>query len=125
MQGDDDASGDDDVNFIMRDDFFRWPLRLQGTKTTKLEASLLAKKKVTLRAQALATKQMAIANLKKTKTLQDYTKLSLLTMLIDDNLSKQAREYLNLQHNEKVERLKKHIDALKHSSLRPSNMTAS
>ena len=66
-----------------------------------------------LHAQARATKQMAIANLKKVETLQDQVALTLFTMPMEDGLSKQAKEYLKLRCNEAENRMAEQ-EAFKH-----------
>ena len=115
-EGDDDAS---DVE-IVREGFFKQPPRSQGTKTTKAEATLLAKRECTLEAQVRATEKMAIANLK-AETLQDQAALSLFTMPGEDGLRDQAREYLTLCRNEEMERLKRHIDVKRHAMERQAS----
>ena len=55
---------------------------------------------------------MAVANLKKAKALQDQAALSLFTIPIDVQLTKEAtREYLNLRQGEEMERLKRCMEA--------------
>ena len=74
-------------------------------------ASLLAKRELALQAQAQATQEMAVANLKKLEALEDQVALSLFTMPMDADLMDEAREYLNLKQREEMERLKQRMEA--------------
>ena len=68
----------------------------QGCKSAKKDLRLQQAKDVAIRAQARATTDLAAANMRKAQVLQDQAALSLFTMLSDQGLSKEAREYLEL-----------------------------
>ena len=76
--------------------FSKCPSRPQGCKSTKEDLRSRQVKDVAIRAQARATANLAVANMRKTQVLQDQAALSLFTMPSDQGLSEEAREYLEL-----------------------------
>ena len=62
-----------------------------------------------MQAQARATADLAVANMRKAKVLEDQTALSLFTMPTDQGLSDESREYLMLRREEEMVKLRRRV----------------
>ena len=82
------------------------PKRSQGLKSAKDELRLRHVKEVAIHAQGRATADLAAANMRKAQVLQDQAALSLFTMLLEQGLSDEAREYLSLRRQEEMSKLR-------------------
>ena len=86
-----------------------------GTKMAKEEQKLEKQREHVMRVQARATVDIVAANFKKAQILEDQAAMSLFTMPDNSNLSAQAREYLELPHEEELEKLRTRVAKKKRS----------
>jgi hypothetical protein len=112
MAEEDDVEIVDDISFTKR------PKRPQGTKVAKEDQRAAKQREHAVRAQARATADMAMANMRKAQILHDQATLSLFTMPNKDSLSDMAREYLNLRREEEMYNLKQRLAERKEQEAR-------
>jgi hypothetical protein len=85
------------------------PARPQGTKAAKADVYEQSRRDAILRTQALATEQMAKANMRKAEAMGDHAAMSLFKTPIED-VDEDAREYFKLRRKEELERIKRRME---------------
>ena len=87
----------------------RRPQRPTGNKAAKDELNRVRVKESTMRAQARATAEMAVANAEKVVVMRDQAALQLFSIPDDSAMSDMAREYLQLRREEELTKVKRRI----------------
>ena len=85
------------------------PARPQGSKAANADFGEQSRRDAILKSQALATEQMAKANMRKAEAMGDHAAMSLFRTPIDD-VDEEAREYFKLRRKEELERIKRRME---------------
>jgi hypothetical protein len=104
-----DAGEEDDVQVVQKPNLPSRPTRPQGTKAAKVDLLEQTRRDSILRAQALATEQMAKANMRKAEAMGDHAAMSLFRMPIAE-VDEEAHEYFKLRRKEEMERIKRRME---------------
>ena len=94
---------------VVRQNFPARPTRPQGNKAAKANLSDDSRRDSILKTQALATEQMAVANMRKAEAMSDHTAMSLFRMPIEE-CDDEAREYFKLRRKLELERIKRRME---------------
>jgi hypothetical protein len=105
--GEEACSGEeDDVEILSEVSFAKRPTRPDGNKHAKEDHRQMKQRDVVVKTQARAIVEMATANMHKAQILHDQATLSLFTMPNEESLSDLVHEYVNLCHEEEMEKLR-------------------
>ena len=104
-----DAGEEEEVQVVARPTFPSRPTRPQGSKAAKADLHDQTRRDSILKSTALATEQMAKANMRKAEAMGDHTAMSLFRMPIDE-VDEEAREYFKLRRKEELERIKRRME---------------
>ena len=103
------AAEDEELQVVAKQNFPARPTQPQGNKATKANLFDQSRRDSILKTQALATEQMAVANMRKAEAMSDHAAMSLFQMPIDD-VDDEAREYFQLRRKLELERIKRRME---------------
>ena len=104
-----EAAEEEEPQVVARHNFPSRPTRPQGNKAAKADLSEHSRRDSILKTQALATEQMAVANMRKAEAMSDHAAMSLFRMPIED-VDDEAREYFKLRRKLELERIKRRME---------------